>query len=51
LPDWNRCSLALLKQAYLAACLTFGVPEGEMADETRHDLGPPGTPRTGGEYP
>jgi hypothetical protein len=38
LPDWNRCSLALLKQAYLAACLTYGVLEGEVADEIRRDL-------------
>jgi hypothetical protein len=38
LPDWNRCSLALLKQTYLAACLTFGVLEGELADEIRRDL-------------
>jgi hypothetical protein len=38
LPDWNRCSLALLKHTYLAACLTYGVLEGEAADEIRRDL-------------
>lgn len=38
LPDWNRCSLALLKHAYFAACLTFGVLEGEAADKIRRDL-------------
>jgi hypothetical protein len=38
LPDWNRCSLALLKHAYLAACLTYGVLEGEAADDIRRDL-------------
>jgi hypothetical protein len=38
LPDWNRCSLGLLKHAYLAACLTYGVLEGDAADEIRRDL-------------
>lgn len=38
LPNWGRCKLALLKHAYLAACLTYGVLEGEVADEIRRDL-------------
>jgi len=38
LPDWNRCSLALLKHAYLAACLTYGALKGEAVDEIRRDL-------------
>ncbi|MCM4078305.1 HNH endonuclease [Paractinoplanes hotanensis] len=38
LPNWDRCKIALLKHAYLAACLTYGVIEGEVADEIRRDL-------------
>lgn len=38
LPDHNRYRLALLKHAYLAACMRFGVLDGEAADEVRHDL-------------
>ncbi|MFY1659422.1 HNH endonuclease [Micromonospora sp. WMMD1274] len=38
LPNWGRCCLALLKHAYLAACLTHGVLEGDVADEVRRDL-------------
>jgi hypothetical protein len=38
LPDHNRYRLALLKHAYLAACLRFGVLVGEAADEIRRDL-------------
>jgi hypothetical protein len=38
LPDWNRVNLALLKHAYLAACMTYGVLEGEVADLIRADL-------------
>jgi hypothetical protein len=38
LPDWNRCSLALLKQAYLSACMTYGILEGELADDVRREL-------------
>lgn len=38
LPDCNRYRIALLKHAYLASCLEFGVPEGQAADLVRHDL-------------
>jgi len=38
LPDRNRYRLALLKHAYLAGCMMFGVLQGEAADEVRHDL-------------
>jgi hypothetical protein len=38
LPDSNRYRLALLKHAYLAACMTFGVLQGDAADEIRRDL-------------
>jgi hypothetical protein len=38
LPDSNRYRLALLKHAYLAACLRFGVPEGDGADQVSPDL-------------
>jgi HNH endonuclease len=38
MPDRNRYRLALLKHAYLAACLKFGVPDGEAADQVRRDL-------------
>lgn len=38
LPDLNRYRLALLKQMYLAACMRFGIPEGDTADELRPDL-------------
>jgi len=32
LPDGNRYHLALLKHAYLAACMKFGVLQGDAAD-------------------
>jgi dihydrofolate reductase len=38
LPDWNRVNVALLKHAYLAACMTYGVLEGEVADLIRTSL-------------
>lgn len=38
LPNWGRCMTALLKHAYLAACLVYGRLEGEVADEIRRDL-------------
>lgn len=38
LPDRNRYRLALLKHAYLAACMKFGVLQGAAADEVRQDL-------------
>ncbi|WP_155370632.1 hypothetical protein [Catellatospora vulcania] len=38
LPNDDHVRLALLKNAYLAACLTFGIWEGEYADEIRADL-------------
>jgi hypothetical protein len=38
LPDRNRYHLALLKHAYLAACMKFGVLQGDAADEIRQDL-------------
>lgn len=38
LPDWNRVNLALLKHAYLAACMRYGMLEGEVADQIRADL-------------
>jgi hypothetical protein len=37
-PDRNRYRIALLKQAYLAACMKFGIPRDEAGDEIRHDL-------------
>ena len=37
-PDRRLYSLALLKHAYLAACMKFGVPEGKAADQVRRDL-------------
>jgi hypothetical protein len=37
-PDANRYRLALMKSAYLAACLQFGIPEGDVADQIRCDL-------------
>lgn len=37
-PDPNRYHLALLKHAYLAACMKFGVPQGDAADQVRRDL-------------
>ncbi len=36
--DDNRVRIALLKHAYLAACLRFGIPEGEHADWVRQEL-------------
>ncbi|MFI9570666.1 HNH endonuclease [Microbispora rosea] len=38
LPDENRYRLALLKHAYLAACLRFGVLQGADSDHVRRDL-------------
>jgi hypothetical protein len=38
LPDRNRYHLALLKHAYLAACMRFGILQGDAADEVRRDL-------------
>jgi hypothetical protein len=38
LPDRNRYHLALLKHAYLAACMKVGVLQGEVADQIRRDL-------------
>ncbi|WP_306215268.1 hypothetical protein [Actinoplanes sp. RD1] len=38
LPDRNRYSIALLKQAYLAACLCYDVPAGPAADRVRKEL-------------
>jgi hypothetical protein len=38
LPDRNRYHLALLKHAYLAACMKFGVLQGDAADEIRRNL-------------
>jgi hypothetical protein len=38
LPDRNRYHLALLKHAYLAACMKFGVLQGDAADHVRRDL-------------
>jgi hypothetical protein len=38
LPDRNRYRLALLKHAYLAACMKFGVLQGDAADHVRRDL-------------
>jgi hypothetical protein len=38
LPDRNRYHLALLKHAYLAACMKFGVLQGDAADQVRRDL-------------
>jgi len=53
LPDRNRYRLALLKHAYLAACLKFGVLSGAWADEIRRDLvaalSLPGTRAAGGK--
>jgi hypothetical protein len=37
-PDENRYRIALLKHAYLAACMKFGVPQGRVADDVRRDL-------------
>ncbi|TNH26839.1 HNH endonuclease [Micromonospora orduensis] len=37
-PDRNRYSIALLKQAYLGACLKFGVLEDEGVAQVRRDL-------------
>jgi hypothetical protein len=37
-PDHNRVRLALLKHAFLAACLVFGPLEGPDADAVRADL-------------
>ncbi len=37
-PDADRCRIALLKHAYLATCMKFGVPQGEIADQVRQDL-------------
>jgi hypothetical protein len=37
-PDHNRVRLALLKHAFLAACLAFGPLEGADADAVRADL-------------
>ena len=37
-PDCNRYSIALMKSAYLALCLKYGVPEGDAADQIRRDL-------------
>ena len=36
--DFRRCWLALLKQAYLAFCLRYGVPDADDADEIRNEL-------------
>jgi hypothetical protein len=38
LPDRNRYHLALLKHAYLAACMKFGILQGDAADQIRRDL-------------
>ncbi|MEV4418217.1 hypothetical protein [Catellatospora sp. NPDC049609] len=38
LPNDDHVRLALLKNAYLAGCLKFGIQEGGYADETRADL-------------
>jgi len=38
LPDRNRYHLALLKHAYLAACMKFGVLQGDAVDQIRRDL-------------
>jgi hypothetical protein len=38
LPDENRWRFALLKHAYLAACLQAGIPEGADGDHVRRDL-------------
>lgn len=38
LPNDDHVRLALLKNAYLAACLRFGVWDGSYADEIRADL-------------
>jgi hypothetical protein len=38
LPDRNRYHLALLKHAYLASCLEYGVPIGPEADAVRTEL-------------
>jgi hypothetical protein len=38
LPDLNRSRIGLLKHAYLAGCLRYGIPEGEHADQVRADL-------------
>jgi hypothetical protein len=38
LPDRNRYRLALLKHAYLAACMKFGILQSDAADEIRRDL-------------
>jgi hypothetical protein len=37
-PNPNRYRIALLKHGYLAACIRFGIPQGEIADEIRRDL-------------
>jgi hypothetical protein len=37
-PARNRYSIALMKSAYLALCLKYGVPEGDAADQIRRDL-------------
>lgn len=37
-PNENRYRLALLKQSYLAACLQFGIPEGDAGDLFRREL-------------
>lgn len=37
-PDLNRVRLALLKHAFLAACMAFGPLEGPEADAVRADL-------------
>ncbi|MEV0453899.1 hypothetical protein [Catellatospora methionotrophica] len=38
LPNKDHVRLALLKNAYLAACVRFGMQEGGYADEVRADL-------------
>jgi hypothetical protein len=38
LPDINRAYLGLLKHAFLAATLRFGILEGSGADAVRNDL-------------
>lgn len=37
-PDRNRYMIALLKQAYLAACLKFGILENDALAQVRRDL-------------
>ena len=36
--DYRRCWIALLKQAYLASCLRFGILDGAILDSIRAEL-------------